>query len=86
MVHAASQEIVAVTAHLPRLAQRPNVANSKRSDQVDAHPTMRTARAAICTAACMFIVQQRLCAVASRRAGRRTEPAPAAQLPGQHRH
>ena len=44
MVHAASQEIVAVTAHLPRLAQRPSGASSKRSDQAGAHATVRTAR------------------------------------------
>ena len=52
MVHAASQEIVAVTAHLPRLAQRPSVASSKRSDQARARAAVRTAVIALCTAAC----------------------------------
>lgn len=55
MVHAASQEIVAITAHLPRLAQRPSVASSKRSDQAGARATVCTAHIALCTAACQVL-------------------------------
>ena len=58
MVHAASQEIVAVTAHLPRLVQRPSVASSKRSDQAGARATVCTAHTALCIAACQVFLNK----------------------------
>ena len=52
MVHAASLEIVAVTAYVPRLAQRASAISSKRSEQAGARATLHSDSAAFRTGAC----------------------------------